>query len=210
MEENEQGEDISEMSPEQQDKLEMQSLKDRANLIGLRFHPKIGLKNLRIKVEEHLNKTPEQLASTSVDTLPDTVQSEKVVPIKKVETLTERKIRLRKKASRLVRIRLTCMNPNKRAWQGEVFTVSNSSAGTFKKFVPFNADNGWHIPQMMLGMIEDRKYVEHYVAGKDSRGREIKRHRLVKEFAIEKMPPLTEQEIHDLKIQQGLANNLSD
>ena len=127
-----------------------------------------------------------------------------------MESLAERKMRLRKRASRLVRIRINCMNPNKKAWQGEIFTVSNSSAGTFKKFVPFSAENGWHIPQIMLGMIQDRKFVEHYIAGKDSRGREIKRHKLVKEFAIEILPPLNAKEINDLRIQQGLANNLTN
>ena len=100
------------------------------------------------------------------------------------------------------------MNPAKKAWQGEMFTVSNSSAGTFKKFVPFNIEDGWHIPQIMLNFLQERKFSEHYVSGKDSRGRDIKRYRLSREFAIEIMDPLTMKELNDLKIKQSMAGTV--
>jgi hypothetical protein len=197
---------------------ELKSLKQRADVIGLKFHPNIGLNKLRERVNAQLNKDADQLtadkklAEKEQDTLPNVPQTETFERTPKTsvkhETPIERKMRMHRKASRLIRIRMTCMNPSKKAWPGEVFTVSNSSAGTFRKYIPFNIDNGWHIPQIMMGMLKERKFVEHYTAGKDSRGREIKRHRLVKEFAIEELPPLTKKELDELKTQQALAGTI--
>ena len=197
---------------------ELDALKKRADIIGLKYHPKIGLSKLKERVNAQLSKDAAQLAKDkkvaleAVDDIPNVPQTTlydqtpKTSP--KHETPVERKMRMHRQASRLVRIRMTCMNPAKKAWPGEMFTVSNSSAGTFKKYIPFNIDNGWHIPQIMLGMLQERKFVEHYTAGKDSRGRPIKRHRLIREFAIEEMPPLTASEIEDLKTQQALAGTI--
>jgi len=200
---------------------ELESLKSRATTIGIKFHPSIGLDKLRAKVNAQLSKDAETVQrekqnsqvnaeiESNVDTIPDVPQGQFLsAPTKTVETKAQRNMRLRKKASALVRIRLTNMNPAKKNWKGEIFTVSNSSAGTHRKYVPFGAENGWHIPNIMLNMIRDRNYVSHFIAGKDNKGRPIKRHRLVKEFGIEVMPPLTLKEIQELKQQQAMADNI--
>jgi len=191
---------------------ELKALKARADLMKISYHPNIGVDKLRAKLQEQLDKSPEQLALEK-DTIPSANQNfdspDKNQHAKR-ETPAERKIRERKKASRLIRIRLSCMNPAKKAWNGEVFTVSNSVAGTHKKFVPFHAPNGWHVPEIMVGMIKDRKFVEHYIAGKDAKGRDIKRHRLVPEFVVAELPPLTPEEIQELKVQQALSRSTED
>jgi hypothetical protein len=113
---------------------------------------------------------------------------------------------LRKEAQRLVRVRITCMNPNKKDWDGEIFTVSNSVVGTLRKYVPFNAEDGWHIPSMMLDFLRDKQFVQHYVERKN--GQEINRHKLVKEFAIEVLEPLTEEELKELAQRQAMARSV--
>jgi len=199
------------------DKAELIALKARADTIGLKYHPKIGLIKLKERVNEQLNKPAEEVikekvqekvAEKHIDMLPDAPQTETYQKTSRKESASARKVRLRKQAGKLIRIRVTCMNPVKKAWEGEIFTVSNSVVGTFKKFVPFNVDNGWHIPQMMLDMLQERKFVEHFISGKDSRGRPIKRHRLVREFAIEIMDPLTLKELDDLRRQQAMAGTI--
>ena len=199
-------------------KQELKSLKAKAEMIGLKFHPNIGLEKLKKKVNEQLSKDKATLVKEAkeraVDNVPEPIPS---VPqtnnfaaplMARNETPAQKKMRLRKKASRLVRFRLTCMNPNKKKWPGEIFTVSNSFVGTFKRHIPFNA-NSWHCEEMLLNMIKDRKFTEFYEI-KDKKGRTAKRTKLVREFAIDELPPLTEKEIADLKLQQGLANNLGD
>lgn len=170
---------------------EMSLLKDRANRMGIKFHPNIGIDKLREKVKGELQT---QINKASVSSIGE-------------ETKGQRNQRLRKEASALVRIRLTCMNPNKKNHEGEIFTVSNSVVGTHKKYVPFNADNGWHIPKMILGVIQERE-CQVFVKGKDAKGREISRGKLIKEFAVEILEPLTQAELDDLAQQQAMANNL--
>ena len=63
----------TELTPKQAEAAELKSLKDKANLIGLRFHPKIGLKKLREKVNNQLNKSADELAADAKnegDTIP--------------------------------------------------------------------------------------------------------------------------------------------
>ena len=43
------------------------------------------------------------------------------------------------------------MNPTKKEWEGEIITVSNALvAVTVKKYIPFAAEDGWHVPQISL------------------------------------------------------------
>ena len=210
--------DAQDREPETLQEDELTALKNRADMIGLSYHPKIGLEKLKAKVNAQLAKTAKQVqeekkaepvldqnAPASVQTnlyaSPDT-------PVKKRETVAMRKIRLRKQASRLIRFRLTCMNPAKKDWPGETFTASNCTIGTFKRHIPFNAD-AWHCEQIILNMMQEREYLSFYSV-KDKKGREMKRHKMVKEFAIEVLPPLTQKEIDLIAASQKGANRLED
>lgn len=172
-------------------------LKARAQRLGIKFHPSIGLDALRSKIAEAL--------ATS-DELPSAVTETKATPADK-ETRAEARARLRKEAGKLVRIRLTCMNPSKKDWLGEVFTVSNSVVGTYRKMVPFNNDEGWHVPQFILNMIKERKFQAFY-SDKGPRGTTIRKGKLVPEFAVEILPPLTPAELAELARRQAMAGNM--
>jgi hypothetical protein len=180
------------------DKTELELLKDRANLMNITFHPSIGLEKLKKKVNNILQGTPEE------------VEVDVVAPQNAVGTQPETKLqakgRLRKEASKLVRIKLTCMNPAKAAYPGEIFTVSNSVVGTHKRMVPFNADAGWHVPQIILNRIKSKEYVHHYVIP-GPKGSKVNRQKLVKEFSVEILDPLTPKELKDLAQRQAMANS---
>jgi hypothetical protein len=180
------------MSEENLETNELELLKQRAEKLGIKFHPNIGLEALRERVNERL------AASTEAS------KEEAASAEKGEETEAQRRQRLKKEASRLVRIRVSCMNPNKKAWEGEVFTVSNSVVGTFKKYVPFNADEGWHVPEIIYKQIRDRKcQVFQWVKG--PRGEKIRKGKLINEFNVEVLPPLTKEELEELARQQALA-----
>ena len=96
------------------------------------------------------------------------------------------------------------MNPAKAEWDGEIFVAGNSLIGSIKKFVPFNADDGWHVPNIILQMLRERQ-CQIFVTEKDSRGNKIRKGKLIREFAIEVLEPLTEEELHDLAQRQAMA-----
>lgn len=157
-------------------------LKIKADLLGVPYSNKIGVEKLR----ERIQAKQAELASESEAT-----------PAEPVDTALARKNKTRmekyKEANALVRVRITCMNPAKSELNGEIFTAGNDVVGSLRKFVPFNADEGWHVPQILLNMIRSRKYVQHYDV-KDENGRDVKRRRMVNEFAVEVLPDLTEAE----------------
>ena len=173
---------------------ELISLKQRADLLGLSFHPSIGLEKLREKVNAAL--------ASQEETKPEEVAQEPLA-----ESNEQKRRRLRDEAAKLVRIRVTCMNPNKKEWEGEIITAGNAGVCTFKKYIPFNADEGWHVPNIIYQVLKDREcQVFSTVTG--PQGNKFRKGKLIKEFAIEVLPQLTEVELARLAAAQAAAGSI--
>ena len=180
---------------------ELDELKARADLMGVPYHPSIGLEKLREKVNAAVNSKP-----AGDDPVQDAAPTA-VAAVATGETENQRRLRRKREASELVRIRLTCMNPNKREWEGEIFSAGNSLVGTFTKYVPFNAEDGWHVPHIILEMIRAR-HCQIFYTEKSRNGVNVRKGKLIKEFNIEILPPLTPAELHDLAQRQAMAKSI--
>lgn len=178
-------------TPEQD---ELTTLKSRADLLGISYHPSIGVDKLRNKV----------LAKMNNEEVPEDLDEEPKSEFIKKETLAEERLRISEDATKLVRIRLSCMNPAKKEWEGEIFTVGNAVIGSLKKYVPFNAEEGWHVPSIMLQMLQDRQ-CQVFTTTKSKNGVSIRQGKLIKEFNIEILPALTQAEINELARRQAMA-----
>lgn len=178
---------------------ELTALKARAQLLGLSFHPSIGLEKLREKVNAAV--TP---VAAEVPEAPTTMVSP---PVAVVETEGQKRVRAKQDAMRLIRIRITCMNPAKAEWDGEIFTVGNSAIGSVKKYIPFNAEEGWHVPYIMYEQLRDRQ-CQVFTTVTDSRNNKVRRGKLIREFAIEVLPQLTKAELADLAQRQAIAKSI--
>lgn len=164
---------------------ELTALKARADMMGVKYHPSISLEKLKEKITAHMNAGEDKpVAEPEMD-----------------------RAALQKSASELMRIRVTCMNPAKKEWEGEIFTVGNAVVGTFKKYVPFNADEGWHVPRIIYEQLKDRE-CQVFTTVRDSRGNSTRKGKLIKEFAIEVLPNLTEEEIKELAQRQAMAKSV--
>jgi hypothetical protein len=199
------------LSPEEQ--AEYDALLNRAEMLGLKIHPKTGLEKLRIKVNNAIEgeKNEEELQEKSE---PEVPKKAKVVAKKKKanykmltheQFLKERSDSIKKNINRLVRIRVTCMNPNKSQWEGEIISVGSAKLGTFKKYIPFNAEEGWHVPQIIVEALKERKYTQFYTV-RGPQGQKIRKGKLVPEFNIEILPPLTPDQIKELARKQAMQN----
>lgn len=167
---------------------ELSALKARADLMGVKYHPSISLEKLRDKVNAAVTPTEDEDAAAA--------------------SSEPNRAELQRKASELVRIRVTCMNPAKKEWEGEIFTVGNSAIGTFKKYVPFNADDGWHVPRVIYEQIIERQCQVFY-SSKDNKGNGIRKGKLIKEFAVEVLPALTAEELKELAQRQAMSKSIS-
>jgi hypothetical protein len=189
---------------------ELDALKARADQMGIKYHPSIGVDALKAKITEKMGELDtDPLAGDDEDPVADPEPKLAIVPTKPtVLTQAQKNVRLKKECAALVRVRIACMNPNKREWEGEIFTTGNQIVGTFKKYVPY--DETFHIPQIILTMIEQRKcQVFHTVTDKRT-GNKRRVGKLVPEFAIEKLPSLTAVELKDLAQRQAMANGTAD
>lgn len=179
---------------------EMTALKARADMLGLSYHPSIGLEKLRAKINDALADKP-----AAVEAVPESTPA---APKAVEETAMQRRIRKRKEATELVRIRVQCMNPAKKEWEGEIFTVGNSLVGTISKYVPFaDAEDGWHVPRMIYNHLLERQ-CQVFVTTTDSRGNKTRKGKLIREFAIEVLPNLTAEELRDLAQRQAMAKSI--
>jgi len=188
------------MSEEMNDELSLaeaalEELKARATMLGVKFHPSISAEKLREKLAEHA-----AAQEANQPAAPEPV-------VAAAETAGQKRKRLQDEQTKLVRVRLTCMNPNKREWEGELFSIGNNVVGTIKKYVPFNAPNGWHIPQIMLNMIQERQ-CQIFENKKAKNGVTVRQGKLIKEFAIEILDALTPEQLHDLAQQQAMAGRI--
>lgn len=172
------------MSIELEQELEM--LKTRASLLGIKYHPSISVDKLREKIDA-LDSTQDAVVTSSSE--------------------EDKRVALIREANKLVRVRITCMNPAKKEWEGEIITVSNSVIGTIKKYIPFNADDGWHIPQVILSMLNERM-CQVFNSVPDGKGNMVRKGKLVKEFSIEVLPDLTPSELHDLAQRQSMSKTV--
>lgn len=172
-----------------QDQLE--SLKARADLLGIKYHPSISVDTLR----ERINAKME--GSTEVSDKPAK------------ETDLELRARKAQEAGALIRCRVHCNDPAKKEWPGEIITVGNSFVGTFRKYIPYNLDEPYHIPQIILNTLRDKR-VQVFTTKKGKMGIPIRESKSIAAYSIEVLPPLTQEELASLAQAQMARQATSD
>lgn len=171
---------------------EIDVLKERADKMGLKYSPNIGLETLRTKIEKALNgdsndSDEEKEGRMSIDKL---------------------RAKLRKEALKLIRIRVTDLDPKKKDLPGEILCAANEYIGTVKRYVPYNGEP-WHVEQVILDMMKDREFL--LIKTVKTRGNEVTQEKKwVKEYAIEIMPPLTKEAIAKLAAAQAAAGSVQN
>lgn len=203
------------MSDDTQTQSELEVLKERADTMGLKYHPNIGVDALRERVNAAVAGTPapqddedsgdEGTTPAVKRTLDESVHSDKNAP--EAESAGAFAARKQLEAAELVRVHVTNMNPATKDYDGDMFCAGNTVVGTHKKYVPFNQD--YHVPRIILKMMKERKCQVFYEV-KDDKGRKVKRGKLIKEFAIDILDPLTEAELKALAQRQAMANGTSE
>ena len=184
---------------------ELTLLKARADTMGLSYHPSIGLETLRKKVNDRLNGIVEPVAAP----VQAQTQAEHET---ETETPAQLRTRIRNDALKLVRIRLTNMNPDKKELHGEFFTIANELIGDVKKFIPYGdamSDDGYQVPNVIFEELKNRKFLQ-VKTRKDPKkpGHMIVDQKWVSEFAIEVLPQLTPSELKDLAVAQAAAGRV--
>lgn len=187
---------------------EITLLKQRATTLGISFSNNIGAETLKERINEKLSgNTPE-------DSKEDTEQVNAFTgePVKtKVQSKGDIRNQIKRDAEKLIRLRITNLDPKKSKWPGEIITVANEFIGTISKYVPFGevTEDGYHVPNAIFKKLKKRKFLDIRVIkqrGKPDRVIE----RWVPEFALEVLPQLTEAELKKLAATQAASGSLRD
>lgn len=144
------------------------------------------------------------VAITKMPSLADAVTAEQAPVSTEPETPGQKKNRLRRDAMALVRVRVSCMDPQKKNLKGELICVSNRNFGSIQRFVPFNRE--WHIEKVLYDVLSEKEYM---VFDREKTGRagiEVVTPRNVPAFNIQVLPPLTKTELKDLAQRQAMAD----
>ena len=164
-------------------KEDLKTLKDRADMMGIKYSPNISYEVLQERVNAKLEE--------------DTEEVKKPVKNNAVEA--------RKKATKLVRCIVYCKNPNKKDLQGEYISAGNVKIGFIKKYVLFNEP--YHLPQIIVNYLKEKKYQRIWTKKVD--GKEVIKNKNVKEYDIEYLDNLTEKELAEMK-QRQIAKGIID
>lgn len=201
---------------------EIDMLKERAKLMGITFSNNIGVDALKEKIAAHRAAAEAKANPASAQEQPKTgaqTTSQASNGDGSVNALTGNETKpvrakslrqhLRDEKMKLIRVRITNLDPKKKDLPGEIITVANEYLGTVRKFVPFGevTDNGFHVPQCIYDMLKERTFVS-IKTRKDAKGQTIVEHQNAREFALEVLPQLTPEELAQLSAAQAAAGGL--
>ena len=170
-------------------------IKQKADTVGVAYTAEDTVDSIRAKINAKLNDEPKPKENS------DGAASGSSAPKTKQELRQEAIL----DATRLIRVRITNMDPRKADLPGEFFTVSNGVVGTIQRYIPYSEqEDGWHIENMLLEMLKEKQFYQ-LRPRKGPNGTVLPDGRWVKEFAIEILEPLTPEELRVLANKQAAA-----
>ena len=168
-------------------KLEL--LKARADKLGIKYSPNIGIETLKERINAVLSPEKQTTVINSEDA---------------------ERTRVRNDALKLIRCQIVNLNPNKKAWEGEIITVWNKYTGTVRKFVPFGEKTveGYQVPQIIYNVLKERKYLSISTKRDPKTGELSVKTQWVPEFSLTVLPQLSKQQLAELAAAQKASGSI--
>ena len=160
---------------------------------GIKMHHKTNSIKLRKTLQDNVDKNDTKVP---VAVLPSPVRPAKV---KKKPVMT-----LKEKALHLKRIIVTPNDPELSGHSGLVFTVLSSAINNgkaIKKYVPFNNEEGWHVPNIIYNQIVNAE-MQKFKSIKAANGDTILQPYQSKKYNVQILPDLTQKEVDKLAASQ--------
>jgi hypothetical protein len=185
----------------------LKMLKARADLMGVTYSNNISYETLKERIDAKLNGDEASTIQASNEALESGVKTLALGEDLSQLSPTEK---LRREQMALVRCRITNLDPKKKDLPGEIFTVANRVLGTVRKFVPYGelTENGYHIPRILFNELASRRF-NHITSSRDPRTKTpVISSKWVKEFSLEVLEPLTQEELNRLATAQIAAGTV--
>ena len=187
---------------------ELTLLKERAKQMGIPFSNDISLETLRKRIADKMEGEDEPevnpLAGDS-EIAAITTDAPKKLDAKQ-NALALRKL-MHREQMKLVRVRITNMDPKKKDLPGEIWTVANEYLGNVRKMIPYGeqTDDGFHIPYCLFRLLQSKRFLHIRTVKDRVTGLERQENQWVKEFSLDVLPDLTKEELARLAAAQAAA-----
>ena len=187
---------------------ELTFLKERAKVMGIPFSNNISLETLRKRIADKKEGKDEPevnpLAGDSEIATIITAAPKKLDA--KQNALALRKL-MHREQMKLVRVRITNMDPKKKDLPGEIWTVANEYLGNVRKMIPYGeqTDDGFHIPYCLFRLLQSKRFLHIRTVKDRVTGLERQEKQWVKEFSLDVLPDLTKEELARLAAAQAAA-----
>jgi len=164
---------------------------------GVTLHHKTGTKKLASTLADVRNKEhkedPEKPTSSSLSGSTEASRAAKAKHLAAMQTPEKR-------AMKLTRVVVVPNDSTMANYPGLIFTVGASGINDgqmIKKFVPFNNEEGWHVPQIILDQIENAQ-MQKFKTVTRANGEKVLEPYNAKKFNVQILPPLNKEELETL------------
>lgn len=187
---------------------ELTFLKERAKVMGIPFSNNISLETLRKRIaDKKEGKDEPEVNPLAGDSEIATITTDAPKKLDaKQNALALRKL-MHREQMKLVRVRITNMDPKKKDLPGEIWTVANEYLGNVRKMIPYGeqTDDGFHIPYCLFRLLQSKRFLHIRTVKDRVTGLERQENQWVKEFSLDVLPDLTEEELARLAAAQAAA-----
>ena len=186
---------------------ELALLKERAKQMGIPFSNNISLETLRKRISDKMEgKDVPEVNPLAGDAEIAAITSAPAKLDAKQNALALRKM-MQREQMKLVRVRITNMDPKKKDLPGEIWTVSNEYLGNVRKMIPYGeqTDEGFHIPYCLFRLLQSKRFLHIRTVKDRVTGVERQDKQWVKEFSLDVLPDLTKEELARLAAAQAAA-----
>ena len=200
--------DDNTVDTEKAEAAELASLKARAKQMNLTHSNNIGLDALRKRVSDALEGKavePEPEAVNALTGKKDVAES--TAPKRPYNNAAALRKMMQEEQMKLIRVRITNLDPKKKDLPGEIFTTGNEYLGSVRKYVPYGevTDEGYHIPFCIFKQLEARRFLNIRTIVDRVTKQTRTDSSWAKEFALEVLPPLTQAELNQLAAAQAAS-----
>lgn len=186
---------------------ELTLLKERAKQMGIPFSNNISLETLRKRIADKMEgKDEPEVNPLAGDSEIAAITAAPKKLDAKQNALALRKL-MQREQMKLVRVRITNMDPKKKDLPGEIWTVSNEYLGNVRKMIPYGeqTDDGFHIPYCLFRQLQSKRFLHIRTVKDRVTGLERQEKQWVKEFSLDVLPDLTKEELARLAAAQAAA-----
>ena len=170
---------------------------------GVTLHHKTGTKKLASTLADVRTKEHKEDTKTSTPNLSGSTEASRAAKAKHLADMqTPEKL-----AMKLIRVVVTPNDPTMVNYPGLIFSVGATGLNNgrmVKKFVPFNNEEGWHVPQIILNQIENGQ-MQKFRTVTRANGEKVLEPFLTKKFNVRILDPLTPEELKQVAAANKVA-----